>query len=285
MVIHIGMSLSSGSTSEHRDEQKDAADSAKKKTDKQEHVKKVVFITGATRGIGAACARVLAKQGYALALVYRQSHDKALALQQELEFLGAETSCIAADISDEQQINAAFDQCESELGPVTHLVNNAGILAKQMPLVEMSLERVKRIFDVNVFATFLCCREYLRRRQLQKNIANAAIVNVSSVAASLGSPFEYIDYAASKGALDTMTIGLAKEVAELGVRVNAVRPGIIDTSMHADSGEPDRIKRISPSVPMKRGGRVEEVADVVAWLLSEQASYVTGSLIDVSGGR
>ncbi len=241
---------------------------------------KTVLVTGGSRGIGAATSRRLAEQGYAVAVNYRNNAETADALCQDLSSSGVRCMTVQADVADEAQVLGMFDAVSTTLGPVTHLVNNAGILEQQMTLAEMSPERLQRVFATNVTGTFLCCREAVRRMD-----GGGAIVNLSSVAAKLGSPGEYVDYAASKAAVDTLTIGLAREVAERGIRVNAVRPGVIYTTMHADGGEPERVERVAKAVPMQRGGQPEEVASAIAWLLSDDASYITGTLLDVSGGR
>jgi NAD(P)-dependent dehydrogenase (short-subunit alcohol dehydrogenase family) len=192
---------------------------------------------------------------------------------------------VAADVAVEAEVVRLFDQCERELGPLTGVVNNAGILATQMRLETMDADRLTRVFATNVVGSFLCAREAVRRMSTRHGGRGGAIVNLSSAAARLGSPGEYVDYAASKGAIDTMTVGLAREVAEEGIRVNAVRPGVIYTEMHATGGEPNRVDRVKAAVPMKRGGTADEVAQAILWLLSEDASYVTGAILDVSGGR
>jgi len=240
----------------------------------------VALVTGGSRGIGAATSRLLAAQGYAVAINFRAGAEGAEALSTELRAGGARCVAVQADVADESQVLEMFESVEAQLGAVSHLVNNAGILEQQMTLAEMTPERLQRVFATNVTGTFLCCREAVRRM-----VAGNAIVNLSSVAAKLGSPGEYVDYAASKAAVDTLTIGLAKEVAAQGIRVNAVRPGVIRTTMHADGGEPDRVARVAKAVPMQRGGEPGEVAEAVAWLLSDGASYITGTLVDVSGGR
>ena len=241
---------------------------------------KVALVTGGSRGIGAATSRLLAAQGYAVAINYRSNAGAADELCTELSAQGFRCMAVQGDVADEAQVVSMFDVVSSTLGAITHLVNNAGILEQQMTLAEMSPERLQRVFATNVTGTFLCCREAVRRMT-----EGGAIVNLSSVAAKLGSPGEYIDYAASKAAVDTLTIGLAREVADRRIRVNAVRPGVIHTTMHADGGEPGRVDRVAKAVPMQRGGQPEEVASAIAWLLSDEASYITGTLLDVSGGR
>lgn len=206
-------------------------------------------------------------------------------LVDKIRHAGGHALAIQADVSDEKQVMALFNKLDDTMGPVTALVNNAAILETQMSLENITAARLLRVFQTNVFGSFLCAREAIRRMSTRHGGKGGSIVNVSSAASRLGSPHEYIDYAASKGAIDSMTIGLSKEVAEQGIRVNAVRPGFIYTEMHADGGEPGRVDRVKDSVPMKRGGQPEEVARAILWLLSEDASYTTGSFIEVSGGK
>ncbi|TCK02313.1 SDR family oxidoreductase [Marinobacterium mangrovicola] len=243
-------------------------------------MKKVVLITGGGRGIGAATARLLASRGYAVCINYRQRADSAAEVVAAIEAAGGEALALQADVSDETQVISLFDETERRLGPVTHLVNNAGALSTQSRLVDMELERFNRVMAANATSCFLCCREAARRMA-----AGGAIVNLSSVAAQLGAAFEYVDYAAAKGAVNSLTKGLAKELAGEGIRVNAVSPGLIYTDIHADGGEPGRVDRLGPTLPMQRGGTAEEVANAIAWLLSDEASYVTGTILDVAGGR
>jgi len=245
----------------------------------------VVLITGAGRGIGAATARLAAAENYTVAVNYHSDSSSAEALVEELTGSGAQALALRADVSSEPEVVALFDAVETELGPLSALVNNAGILEQQMRLDAMSAERINRVLQVNVTGSLLCAREAVRRMSTARGGGGGAIVNVSSAASRLGSPGEYIDYAASKGAIDSFTIGLAQEVAGEGIRVNAVRPGVIYTDIHSSGGEPGRVDRIGPTLPMGRGGYPEEVARVILWLLSEQASYTTGSFIEVSGGR
>ncbi|HHF3024654.1 TPA: glucose 1-dehydrogenase [Vibrio diabolicus] len=241
---------------------------------------KVVVVTGASRGIGAATAKKLAEQGYAVCVNYRAQSEAAHQVVRDIQANGGKAIAVQADVSDEQQVLNLFDATENALGSVTHLVNNVGILFTQSPLAEISLERFQKVMNTNVNSCFLCCREAAKRFS-----TGGAIVNVSSGASRSGAPFEYVDYATSKGAMDTLTKGLSLELANRNIRVNGVRPGFIYTDMHADGGEPNRVDRLSPQIPLKRGGTVEEVANAIAWLLSDEASYVTGSFIDLSGGK
>lgn len=241
---------------------------------------KVVIVTGGSRGIGAATTKLLASKGYLVCVNYRTDANSANALVDEITASGGLAFPFQADVSNESEVITLFDETERQFGQITHLVNNAGRLFKQSSFTGISLERFNQVMTSNITSCFLCSREFLRR-----NPSYGSIVNVSSVAAKTGSPFEYIDYAASKGAMDSLTKGLALEVAAMGIRVNAVRPGFIHTDMHADGGEPDRIKRLSPQIPLQRGGTPEEVANTIAWLLSDEASYITGSTIDVAGGK
>ena len=246
---------------------------------------KIAVVTGASRGIGAATARLLARQGYAICVNYLGSADRAADLVSRIEEDGGSAVAMQADVADEASVEALFKRVDRDLGRLSALVNNAGILAQQMPLQDMSAARINRVLATNVTGSFLCCREAVRRMSTAHGGSGGAIVNLSSRAAQLGSPNEYVDYAASKAAVDALTRGLALEVASQGIRVNAVRPGLIHTEMHASGGEPGRVDRLSDSVPMQRGGSAEEVAQAVAWLLSDAASFTTGSFIDVAGGR
>jgi len=245
----------------------------------------VVLITGGSRGIGAATALLAAGQGYAVGVNYRRDEAAAASVVAQIVAAGGRAVALQADVSDEADVVAMFQRMDEALGPVTALVNNAGILETQMRVDTMDAARIGRILATNVTGTLLCCREAVRRMSTRHGGHGGAIVNVSSVAAKTGSPGEYVDYAASKGAMDTLTVGLAQEVAQEGIRVNAVRPGFIYTGMHADGGEPGRVDRVKTFVPMRRGGQPDEVAQAILWLLSPQASYTTGTFVDVAGGR
>ena len=244
----------------------------------------VLIVTGAGRGIGAATSLLAAKRGYAVCINYLRRAEPARALEQTIRAEGGAAVAVQADVRLESEVSRLFDQA-ANLGRIGGLVNNAAIIERQMRVDAMDLARFERIFATNVVGTFLCSREAVRRMSTKSGALGGAIVNVSSAASRLGSPNEYVDYAASKAAVDTFTLGLAKEVAVEGIRVNAVRPGYIYTEMHADGGEPGRVDRLKTSVPMQRGGRPEEVASAILWLLSEEASFVTGSILDVAGGR
>lgn len=245
---------------------------------------KVLLVTGSSRGIGAATAILAAKRGYAVVVNYVNDQQAAFKVRDEI--LSLDTQCIAVrgDVSNEQQVKEVFATIDSQLGAITHLVNNVGILKQKMPMIEMDGERFQQVLLTNVMSHFYCSREAIKRMARSRGGAGGAIVNVSSGASRSGSPFEYVDYAASKGAVDTFTVGLSKEVAAEGIRVNCVRPGGIYTDIHADGGEAARVDRIAKNFPMQRGGTPEEVANAILWLLSDEASFVTGSFTDLCGG-
>lgn len=246
---------------------------------------KTLLITGAGRGIGAATALAASRIGYAVAVNYHRDRTAAETLCDTIREQGGTALPVQADVSREEEIIRLFDTVTAGLGPLTAFVNNAGILEPQTRVVDLTADRLHRMFAVNTIGPILCAREAIRRMSTTHGGPGGAIVNVSSVAARLGAPGEYIDYAASKGAIDTFTIGLSREVAAEGIRVNAVRPGYIHTTIHASGGEPHRVDRVKHSLPMQRGGTPEEVAAAILWLLSDAASYVTGTFIDLAGGR
>lgn len=247
-------------------------------------MKKVLVVTGGSRGIGAATARAAAAEGYTVCINYLRNDSAANVIVEELRATGAEALAVQADVSSEADVVRLFDRIDAELGTPIGLVNNAGVLERQMRVEEMGAERLGRIFATNVVGSFLCAREAIRRMSRRQGGPGGSIVNVSSLASRTGSPNEYVDYAAAKGAIDSFTVGLAKEVADDGIRVNAVRPGVIYTDIHASGGEPDRVERVKERVPMKRGGQPAEVASAILWLLSDAAAYTTGAILDVSGG-
>ncbi len=246
---------------------------------------KVALVTGGSRGIGAATSVLLAKKGFDVCINYKQNTAQAEILLAEITKYNSNCIAVQADVSDEAQVLRLFKQIDNKLGSISALVNNAGILKKQSDITGLTADRINSILSTNVTSAFVCCREAVVRMSTNLGGAGGSIVNVSSVASRLGAPGEYIDYAASKGALDSLTIGLSKEVAAQGIRVNSVRPGFIYTDMHSDGGEPDRVSRIAASIPMQRGGQPDEVAHAIHWLLSESSSYITGSFIDAAGGR
>ena len=247
--------------------------------------KGTILVTGASRGIGAACVRLLARDGYDVAINYARSADAADALAQEVRAAGRRAITVKADVGFEAEVISMFRALDAQMPPLAGLVNNAGILFAKARLDEMGPDRINYTLRVNVTGSFMCAREAIRRMSTKYGGNGGSIVNLSSAAARIGSPNEFIDYAASKGAIDAMTLGLSKEVGGEGIRVNAVRPGLIHTDIHASSGQPDRIERLQQFVPMGRGGSAEEVAEAVVWLISPAASYVTGALVDVAGGR
>ena len=243
-----------------------------------------IIITGASRGIGAATALMAADEGYAVCVNYRANHAAAEVIVKEITASGGRAIAIQANVADENEVAAMFDKSSDELGPITALVNNAGILEAQTSFLDIDVERFRRIYEINVIGAFICAKEAVARMSRSKGGTGGGIVNVSSVAARTGAPHEYIDYAASKGALDSMTAGIAREVAPGGVRVNLVRPGFIYTDMHADGGEPDRVDRLVSGIPMQRGGKPDDVARAILWLLSDRAAYAVGVSLDVTGG-
>jgi NAD(P)-dependent dehydrogenase (short-subunit alcohol dehydrogenase family) len=245
----------------------------------------VVLITGGGRGIGAATARLAAGRGYAVCVNYLRDREAAESVVRAITAGGGRALAVAGDVAVEKDVERLFQECDRALGKLTALVNNAGIVARQSRVEAMDAARLQRMFATNVVGAFLCAREAIRRMSTTHGGRGGAIVNISSGAARLGSPGEYVDYAASKGAIDTMTLGLAKELAQEGIRVNCVRPGFVHTEIHASGGEPDRIERLRGGIPMQRGGEPEEVARAVLWLLSDEASYSTGAILDVTGGR
>ena len=245
----------------------------------------VLLITGASRGIGAATARLAAARGWDLAINYSRDAAAAEGVAEAVRALGRRAITVAADVADEAAVLAMFGRIDAELGPLAGLVNNAGIVDLKARLDEMDLARWQRMWAVNLNGSFLCAREAVRRMSKRHGGRGGAIVNLSSVAARLGAPAMYVDYAASKGAIDTFTLGLAQEVAAEGIRVNAVRPGIIDTDIHADSGDRGRPQAAAGLIPMQRPGNADEVAAAIVWLLSDEASYASGAIIDVGGGR
>ena len=244
-----------------------------------------LLITGASRGIGAATALLAAQRGYAVAVNYSANSLAADEMVRQIRAGGGTAMAVQADVADEAQVMAMFAHIDARLGPITALVNNAGVVDMAARVDEMSVARLKRMFDINIVGSFVCAREAVRRMSTRHGGTGGSIVNLSSAAARLGGPGQYVDYAASKGAIDTFTLGLSREVAAEGIRVNAVRPGIIETDIHASGGQPDRARQLAPLVPMQRSGSAMEVAQVIVWLLSEDASYTTGALIDVAGGR
>ena len=246
---------------------------------------KIAIVTGASRGIGAATAIRLASEGYDVCVNYLSNDDAANKVISTIKSLGQNAIAVKADVSKQTEVVRLFETVDKALGTLDTLVNNAGILLKQARLTELDEARINRLLTTNVTSYFLCSKEAINRMSNQMGGNGGTIINVSSAASRLGSAGEYIDYAATKGAIDTLTIGLSKEVADEAIRVNCVRPGLIYTDMHSDGGEPDRVNRLKELLPMKRGGKAEEVAAAIAWLASDESSYTTGSFIEVSGGR
>ena len=246
---------------------------------------KVLIVTGGSRGIGAATARIAGRSGYAVCVNFLKNKAAATQIVDKINADGGHAIAVGADISKEEEVLELFSTVDDRLGKISALVNNAGILESQMRIEDMDAKRLNRVFLTNITGSILCAREAVKRMSIKNGGNGGTIVNLSSAAARLGSPGEYIDYAASKGAIDTFTRGLAQEVAEDGIRVNAVRPGVIETDIHASGGEPGRVERIKDTIPLKRGGKPEEVAKAIMWLLSSESSYTTGALLEVSGGR
>jgi NAD(P)-dependent dehydrogenase (short-subunit alcohol dehydrogenase family) len=245
----------------------------------------VLVVTGGGRGIGAATARLAAKRGYSVCVNFLRDRASADRVVQDIRDDGGTAIAVPGDIAAEKDVMHLFESCDRSLGPLTALVNNAGIVQRASRVEAMTAERLQRMFSTNVVSAFLCTREAIRRMSTKHGGKGGTIVNVSSAAARLGSPGEWVDYAASKGAIDTMTLGLARELVDEGIRVNCVRPGFVNTDIHAGAGEPNRLERLRATIPMKRGGEPEEVARAILWLLSDEASYSTGAFLDVTGGR
>lgn len=246
---------------------------------------RTLLITGASRGIGAATAVMAAQRGWDVAVNYTRDATAAEAVAAQVRAAGRRAFTVQADVGDEAQVLAMFERFDREWGPLGGLVNNAGVVDVAARVDEMSRARIERMFAINVFGSIYCAREAVKRMSTRHGGSGGSIVNLSSVASKLGSPAQYVDYAAAKGAIDVFTLGLAREVATEGVRVNAIRPGIIDTDIHASGGQPERARQLAPQIPMQRPGTADEIAAMVVWLLSEEASYTTGAVIDITGGR
>ncbi len=246
---------------------------------------KVLLVTGGGRGIGAATALLAAQRAYAVAVNYTANSLAADEVVRQIRAGGGRAMAVRADVADETQVLAMFEQVDTKLGRLSALVNNAGVVDTAQRVDEQSLVRWRRMFEINVFGTMLCAREAVRRMSTRHGGGGGAIVNVGSVASLLGAAGQYVDYAAAKGAVDVFTLGLAREVATEGIRVNAVRPGIVDTEIHASGGQPGRAQRLAPQIPMQRPGTAQEIAHAIVWLLSDEARYATGSIVDITGGR
>jgi NAD(P)-dependent dehydrogenase (short-subunit alcohol dehydrogenase family) len=246
---------------------------------------RTVLVTGGGRGIGAATSWLAAQRGWAVAVNYTHGTAAAQGMVARIRDAGGTALAVQADVADEAQVLAMFAAIDAELPPLGALVNNAGVVDLQTRIDAITMERLQRMFSINVFGSFICAREAIKRMSTTHGGSGGSIVNLSSAAARLGAPGQYVDYAAAKGAIDVFTMGLAKEVATEGIRVNAVRPGLIETEIHASGGTPDRAKQMAPMVPMQRTGSAEEVAEAIVWLMSEASSYTTGSVLDVTGGR
>ena len=252
---------------------------------------RTVLVTGGSRGIGAATCRIAAAAGWAVAVNYARDRAAADAVVAAIVGAGGRALAVQADVANDNEVRAMFAAIDASLPPLAGLVNNAGVVDLAARVDAIGVERLQRMFAINVFGSFYCAREAILRMSMRPGAsgpgahAGGAIVNVSSAAAKLGGPAQYVDYAAAKGGIETFTIGLAKELAGEGIRVNAVRPGIIDTDIHASGGTPDRVREITPQLPMKRAGTADEVGEAIVWLLSEQSSYTTGSIVEVTGGR
>ena len=249
------------------------------------HDASTVLVTGGGRGIGAATSWLCAQRGWAVAVNYASDADAAETMVARIRAAGGTALAVKADVADESQVLRMFDTLDREMPPLRGLVNNAGVVDQPGRVESISVARLQRMFAINVFGSFVCAREAVKRMSTAHGGAGGAIVNLSSAAARIGSPGQYVDYAAAKGAIDAFTLGLAKELATEGIRVNAVRPGIIDTDIHASGGIPDRVQQMTPHVPMQRAGSAEEVAEAIVWLLSSASSYTTASIVDVTGGR
>jgi NAD(P)-dependent dehydrogenase (short-subunit alcohol dehydrogenase family) len=246
---------------------------------------RVALVTGGSRGIGAACALLAAKDGWAVAVNYTQNSLAADEVVRQIRAAGGTAMAVQADVGDEAQVMRMFEQVDAKLGRLSALVNNAGVVDVSQRVDEMSVARLERMFRINVTGSFVCAREAIKRMSTKHGGSGGVIVNLSSAAAKLGSPGQYVDYAAAKAAIDVMTFGLAKEVGAEGIRVNAVRPGLIDTEIHASGGLPNRARELAHLVPMQRPGTAEEVARAIVWLMGDDSSYTTGSVVDVTGGR